>query len=255
MSEGAENQGIYTGFARGYDRVMRDVDYPRWANYILTLIRDFRFTGKKLLNLACGTGNMEMHWAAKGFQITGMDGSEEMVERARAKLPRAAKVRFEVGDMRTFELPETFDLVLCLYDSLNYLTRARDVQDCFRRVHAHLGKGGGFIFDVATETNILENFTQSTYAENFEDFAYIWDNEYNLRTKICRSDFHFFYRVDNSSGFQRFSETHYQKIYATRDLLRWLEEAGFECLAAYDGITRNAPDTAADRIHFVGRKI
>ncbi|MCG3196881.1 MAG: methyltransferase domain-containing protein [Candidatus Omnitrophica bacterium] len=255
MSEGPENQGIYTGFARGYDRVMRDVDYPKWAQHILSLIRDFRFAGKRLLNLACGTGNMEVYWAAKGFQVTGIDRSEEMVEMARAKLPRGCRVRFGIGDMRTFDLGETFDLALCLYDSLNYLTRAREVQDCFRRVHSHLKAGGGFIFDVATETNILENFTQSTYAENFEDFAYIWDNEYNMRTKICRSDFHFFYRVGRSSRFERFSETHYQKIYATRDLIRWLEDAGFECLAVYDGISRDYPDTAAERIHFVARRI
>jgi SAM-dependent methyltransferase len=254
-TDSPQNRAIYTGFARGYDRVMRDVDFRAWAEYILDLAEDFGIKSKRMLNLACGTGNTEETWLKRGCLVTGFDQSEEMIREAKRKVSPKAKVQFLVDDMRTFDLGETFDLAVCLYDSLNYLTSAEDVQACFARVAAHLPKRGGFIFDVATEANILENFTNITYAENFEDFAYVWENEYNIRSKICRSDFHFFYRDEASGAFHRFSETHFQKMYAVRDLLRWVKEAGFEFVGSFEGFSKNPPTAKSDRIHFVTRKI
>jgi SAM-dependent methyltransferase len=255
MAETPKNKKIYTGFAAGYDLVMRDVDYDRWAEHVLDLMQDFGIKGKRILNLACGTGCTELAWSKRGYEVTGLDQSSEMIERAREKAPARLKDRFLVADMRTFELGRTFDLIFCLYDSLNYLTSPQDVQACFRKVASHLNPGGGFIFDIATEANILENFTNTTYAENFEDFAYIWDNEYNIRTKICRSDFHFFYREPDSRAFTRRSEVHYQRIYASRELVKWLKEAGLVYVASFDGFTKNPPASHSERIHFLSRRV
>jgi SAM-dependent methyltransferase len=255
MIDGTENKDIYTGFAEGYDRVMRDVDFTAWAHHILELVQDHNFDiGRRVLNLACGTGNTESDWAEEGYEVTGIDQSSEMIALAERKTDPDLGVRYLVGDMRTIDLGEEFDLVCCLYDSLNYLTEPEDVQAFFERAAAHLVKGGCFIFDVATEANILDNFTSTTYTENTPDFAYIWENEYNLRSKICRSDFAFFYRDKETGLFTRRTETHYQRMYTTRDLTRWVKEAGFKLLGVYDGFTTNRPTSKSDRIHFVARK-
>jgi len=250
-----QNKDIYTSFARGYDVVMRDVDFPQWSEHVLRLIDHFEFNGKRLLNVACGTGNMEMTWAAAGYSIASVDRSLEMLEIARIKIPKSAAVELIQSDMTTLDLGEKFDLATCLYDSVNYLTNANDVRKFFHCAASHLATGGGFIFDVATEANILENFSQTTYAENFEDFAYIWDNEYNIRTKICKSDFHFFYKDPEDGSFRRQTEVHYQKIYTTRDLSKWLKQAGFEVLGVFDGFNFDSAGSSCDRIHFIARKL
>ncbi|MBK7496454.1 MAG: Trans-aconitate 2-methyltransferase [bacterium] len=255
MSEAPVNEGIYTGFAPGYDLVMKDVDYTAWAAYILDLLAHYSLKGKRILNLACGTGTTEMEWLTAGYQIVGIDQSEQMIQAAIRKNPPHKHLRFAVGDMRDIHLDETFDHVCCLYDSLNYLTRPADVISCFQAVAAHLEPGGAFIFDVATECNILENFTNITYAENFDDFAYIWENEYNIRTKICRSDFFFFSREPDGEAFRRSHETHFQRIYTTREILRWLKDTGFEHLGSFDGFTLNPPSPQSERIHFVARRL
>lgn len=251
MKSEFENEGIYTGFAKGYDAVMRDVDFEEWALHILRLRRQHGLKGNRILNLACGTGVMESTWASKKLSVHGIDQSREMIEQARRKNSDLAGVTFDVGDMRELDLGERFDLITCLYDSLNYLTDPEDVQRCFARVKAHLAPAGGFIFDVATEANILDNFTSTTYAENLDDFAYIWENSYNLKTKICRSDFAFFDRDPETDQFVRRMETHYQRMYTSRELTRWLRAAGLEVLAAYDGISFEPPHSGSDRIHFV----
>ncbi len=254
MTEFPENEGIYSGFARGYDLVMKDVDYSLWAQYVLDLLAHYQIKGRRILNLACGTGSTEAVWSSAGYRVTGIDQSAKMIEEAIRKNANLPRISFHVGDMRHLELNEEFDFVFCLYDSLNYLTHPRDVQACFRVAADHLRSGGGFIFDVATETNILENFTNTTYAENFENFAYIWENEYNIKTKICRSDFYFFIQTVGEAAFIRSHEVHFQRIYTNRELLKWLREAGFEFLGSYDGFTWNPPCASSERIHFVARK-
>jgi SAM-dependent methyltransferase len=254
LTRNPENQGIYTGFARGYDRIMEDVDFDAWAVHILELAEVHHLPTREILNLACGTGAAEPAWKRSGCVVTGVDQSEEMISIAREKNGDPEGERFLVGDMRRIQLGREFDLVCCLYDSLNYLTEPEDVLDCFSVAYDHLYPGGGFIFDVATEANILDNFSSTTYAENKEDFAYIWDNEYNLRTKICRSDFAFFYLDPRTGQFVRRCETHYQRMYTTRELSRWVKQAGLQLLGSYDGFTRRPPGSKSDRIHFVARK-
>lgn len=255
MSKTPINEGIYSGFASGYDLVMRDVDYNAWALYILDLLNHYSLKGNSILNLACGTGTTEPVWAAAGYKIVGIDQSEQMIDAAIRKNPDQKNLRFEVGDMRDIHIDGTFDHVCCLYDSLNYLTRPADVLSCFQAVAAHLKPGGAFIFDVATECNILENFTNITYAENFNEFAYIWENEYNIKTKICQSDFFFFSREPGQETFQRSHEVHYQRIYSTREILGWLKSSGFEHLGSFDGFTLNPPKPQSERIHFVARRL
>ena len=254
MTEVPKNEGIYSGFARGYDLVMKDVDYPRWAQYVLDLVDRYRIHGRKILNLACGTGSTEAVWSSAGYQVTGIDQSESMIAEALRKNASKPRLRFLVGDMRVLNLGQEFDFVFCLYDSLNYLTHPRDVRDCFQCAANHLRPGGAFIFDVATESNILQNFTNTTYAENFEDFAYIWENEYSIHTKVCRSDFYFFYRGAGASTFTRSHEIHYQRIYTNRELLKWLKESGFEFLGSFDGFTLDPPLPSSERVHYVARK-
>jgi ubiquinone/menaquinone biosynthesis C-methylase UbiE len=245
---------MYQRFAMIYDRVMRGVDYDTWADYLLNLASKYGFDYSHLCDLACGTGSMAMVLAEKGCRVLGVDLSASMLERAKVKskdYPEGS-LRWREGDLTEFELEESFPLITCLYDSLNYLLSEEAVEACLKRVFRHLRPGGGFIFDVTTEYNIIANFADYTFAENLEDCSYIWENQYDLLNKIISSDVTLFYR--DGDRFFKDVETHRQKIYSTPQIERMARAAGFEVLAAYDGITLNPPGPKSERVHFVCRK-
>ncbi|HOL95890.1 MAG TPA: class I SAM-dependent methyltransferase [bacterium] len=248
---------VYSAFAEIYDLVMRDVDYDSWARHVLDLAARYGIQVHKILELACGTGSMALRLAAQGYRVTGLDRSEEMLRRAREKTTAAnVEVPFCQGDMEEFSylaLGRDFDLVLCLYDSLNYLLTEEGIRRCFQEVNRHLRPAGGFIFDVTTEYNLLHNFSGFTFAENFEEASYIWENEYNLAQKICSSKVTIF--LQRHGRFQKHIEVHAQRVYATRLLMDLLQETGFEVLGTFHNLTLNPVKDECERIHFVCRKL
>ena len=150
---------MYAKFADIYDSVMRQIDYPMWANHVLDLAADHCQPLESVLSLACGTGSLEVELAEKGLQITCLDASEEMLEIAQTKFHRLSKpMPIVQARMSEFALEERFDLVLCLYDSLNYLLTREEVCQAFQRAFDHLRPEGIYIFDVTTEFNILQHF-------------------------------------------------------------------------------------------------
>ncbi len=247
----------YSAFAEIYDQVMKDVDYPHWAKHVLRLAKKYNFEGKRWLDLACGTGSTSLQLIGHGLDMTGVDFSPRMLEKGREKAEKKKmNLPLFVGGMDRFEqegLPRDFDVIICLYDSLNYLTEAEQVQSCFEQVSAHLRPGGGFIFDVTTEYNLIQNFAGYTFAENLDSASYIWENEYNIVNKLCRSRVTIF--MNREAGrYEKTIENHDQRVYRLKDLLVWLEDAGFENLGQYKDQTMEPPSQKCERIHFVARK-
>lgn len=253
MAKSTPSKDMYTTFARCYDIVMRDVDYRGWAKYVLDICKRFQFDHSSLLNLACGTGNLEMVLKNNVPDIVSVDIAGEMVERAREKFRKSnLSIPVHESSLQTFTADRTFGVVLCLYDSLNYLTEEAELLKAFRNVRRHLGVGGGFIFDVTTEYNIIKHFAQYTFAETFEDFAYIWENDYAIVDKLAVSDFTFF--IKNGKNYQRKEERHVQKLYPNARIRELLEKAGLEYLDMYSGMTFLPPARTTERVHFVARR-
>ncbi|MDX9755124.1 MAG: class I SAM-dependent methyltransferase, partial [bacterium] len=145
-------EAVYNAFADIYDEVMRDVDYASWARHIINLADRFEIQVDKILELACGTGSLAIHLAQLDFAITGIDRSEAMLHHAKEKSRQeGVSIPFHAASMQSFSsvsLDQDFDLILCLYDSLNYLLNEEDIHATFQEVTTHLRPGGAFIFDV-----------------------------------------------------------------------------------------------------------
>lgn len=246
---------MYDRFARIYDQVMRGVDYPAWSEYVLNLATKFGFDSRHLCDLACGSGSLALLLAKRGCQVLGVDRSQAMIEEARRKADdaKASGLRWKQADMVDFQLGERFPLMTCLYDSVNYLLSEEDIARCFERVREHLLHGGGFIFDITTEYNIVANFADYTFAENFEDFSYIWENRYNVVDKIISSDVTIFQK--EGDRFFKHVETHRQKIYPTDKILALARKGGFGVLGLFDGFTLNTPGPKVERVHFVCKRL
>lgn len=256
MKNERSTQIHYSAFAYIYDRVMRDVDYQNWTEHVIRLAKKFKFKGRHWLDLACGTGTTCLHLAERGYEMTGIDFSSDMLYLAREKArERRLPVVFHQGSMQQFtqeEVPDDFDVILCLYDSLNYLLKDADIRACFQEVYRHLRPGGGFIFDVTTEYNLLHNFAGYTFAENFDDASYIWENQYSVSTKLCRSKVTIY--TLQGDTYERAVENHDQRVYNLPDLMNWLEDAGFENLGQFKDVSLDPPEPKCERIHLVARK-
>jgi 2-polyprenyl-3-methyl-5-hydroxy-6-metoxy-1,4-benzoquinol methylase len=251
-----QEQPVYSAFAEIYDQVMRDVDYDSWAEHVLSLCRNAAVPVEKVLDLACGTGSLALRLARRGYHLTGVDQSADMLEQARLKFAdEGLEADFHQGRMNDFShlgLDRDYDLVTCLYDSINYLLEEAEVRHCFEQTCRHLHPGGVFICDVTTEYNLLQNFAGFTFAENLVNASYIWENEYDIVRKVCRSKVTMFIRRGNT--YRKQVENHVQRVYPSGQLTEWLRQSGYEVLGLFHNMTEMPPQERCERIHFVCRK-
>jgi ubiquinone/menaquinone biosynthesis C-methylase UbiE len=243
----------YTSFAAAYDRMMANVDYVRWANYVQKLFAHYNVRPKRVLDMACGTGSTTILLAEKGYQMSGTDRALEMLLSARDKAnEKGVPIHLWQQDMRHLAVAKPYDAVLCLYDSINYITTEEEMKQVFTRVSEALVPQGMFIFDVTTEYNIVKHFDKQTFAENNDDYSYVWRNLYFHKEKVCKTILTFFLR--EGSDFRRYEELHIQKIYSVAEIKRFLEQTGYKLLSSFDAFSFNRWGKASERINFTAVK-
>ncbi|NLV37499.1 MAG: class I SAM-dependent methyltransferase, partial [Clostridiaceae bacterium] len=147
-----ENRGviaIYRDFAFLYDRLMWDVDYIGWADYVEGMFERSKVNPRLIADLGCGTGSFCLEMAKRGYEMIGIDQSVEMLNCAKQKtLDAGADILYLNQDMTSFELYGTVDAITCLMDSVNYVTYKNDLKRLFRLVNNYLNPDGLFLFDI-----------------------------------------------------------------------------------------------------------
>ncbi len=183
--------------------------------------------GARLLDVGCGTGHVTRKLVERGYRVTGLDGSEEMLRYARENAPAA---EFLLEDARTFNLPPVFDGALSTFDSLNHIPERSGLQAVFERVAAALKPGGWFCFDMNMEPAYIAGWNGAT-GDSFDDHAYIWKNSYEPDLRRARFDATIF-RME-SGQWQRSDVTLWQYAYTQREIEEALEQAAFASHRAY----------------------
>ncbi len=248
---------MYESFAHLYDEFMQTIPADEWADYIEQLFEKHQLRPHLVLDLACGTGSLALELNRRGYDMIGVDGSEEMLQQAGEKAENAGKseeILFLLQDMREFELYGTVDAIVCTCDSLNYLLEEEDIRQVFALAENYLDQGGLFLFDMNTEYKYRQILGEQTFADTTEDGAFIWDNYFYEDEKINEYQVTFFEEMENGL-YRRSEETHYQKAYRPEDIRKWLEEAHLKVEGIYDSFTLNQPDEKSERITFVAREI
>ncbi|MGQ9523942.1 MAG: class I SAM-dependent DNA methyltransferase [Armatimonadota bacterium] len=241
----------FTEIAPWYDDLMANVPYESWVQYVETLVSRYDLRPRSVLDLACGTGRVSRILAQRGYEVVGVDGSPGMIQQAVAR-NADLDVTFYCQRMQDFDLNRQFDLVICLFDSLNYLTDPNDLQQAFCRVAEHLRPGGLFIFDMNAEAAFeLDLFTQSNLDRN-RKIQYAWRANYNRRTRICEVQMRF--RVSEGTGRREFHEVHRQRCYSVGEVRLALRNAGLNCLEVLEAFTLRPARKTSDRIYFVARR-
>jgi len=159
----------YAEFAGFYDQIMGDRS-PDVAR-VRSCITRFHPAAGSLLELGCGTGAM-LAGLAPAFEVTGVDRSPEMLAIAARTAPGA---RLILDDMTEFSLGARFDVVICVFDTLNHLPRLADWRAMFGRVHEHLAPGGLFTFDVNTTGRLRRLWHGAAFAMNFGEHSMMMD--------------------------------------------------------------------------------
>ena len=156
----------YDTFAALYDVFTAHHRYDEWTQALEGLARRHGLQGKRLLDVACGTGKSFLPFLDRGFEVCACDVSEEMVRRARAKCPPT--VRLAVHDMRTLPRLGTFDLVCCLDDAMNYLMSPDEVTSALRAMSRNLAPTGVLVFDVNSVRAYREFFAELSVVQSEE---------------------------------------------------------------------------------------
>ncbi|NLE13549.1 MAG: class I SAM-dependent methyltransferase [Clostridiales bacterium] len=227
----------YTAFARVYDK-LNAADYDAWVRCLHSLLLNHSLDGfevKTILDLACGTGRITAGLSALGYEMTGLDLSEDMLTEADARLNAGGhRVLLTRQDMRDFSLASPVDACVCCFDSINYLTKPSDVADCFARVYEALNSGGLFIFDVNTLLKYETVYALHDFIPEAEDGTLCaWRSDYNPNTRLCRFHLSIFEPCGDTGLWTRSDEVQKERAYTDRQLNGMLKPAGFEILAAY----------------------
>ncbi len=184
--------------------------------------------GGRILDLCCGTGQLVGELVQRGYRVTGVDGSEQMLTFARSIAPGA---EFIHADVRTVTLPPSHDAAVCLFDSLNHLMHPDELGTAFRNIRAALKAGAPFLCDFNMEPGYQARW-RGSFGITEVDHALVNRSSYDPQTRVARSDLTMF-RLDQGA-WQRSDVTLYQRCYAADDITAALRSAGFEEIAAFD---------------------
>ena len=239
----------YNDFAYIYDRLIRcDIDYDRWCDYIEILFSARGGMPRNICEIACGTGNITAELEARGYEMTGVDISADMLTVASGKLKSP---RLICADMARFRPARSYDAFLCMIDGINYCVTPKSVRDTFGNVRAGRKDGGVFIFDVSTEYKLKNILGSETYIHSEYDIFYSWQNEYHEKYNLSDMLLNFFVREGDM--YRRFEERHLQRGWSEAQLEKMLKDAGFTDIAVYDELTENPPRPDSERVVFVCR--
>lgn len=236
----------YDALASSYDDLMADGAYRRRADFLERMFRRGGRPVQSVLDLACGTGTIACLLAERGYEVIATDGSEEMLTQAAAK---AAGLEtpplFLQQSMPHLQLLQPVDAAVSTLDSLNYLTKKRDLQETFRRVYRWLRPGGQFIFDVNTPYK-LRRMDGEMYMDETEESFCVWRTFFSERTKVCTYQVDLFQqRLDGA--WERAFEEHRERAWEEEELRRYLTEAGFTRIAVTGDLSMRSPAADEDR--------
>lgn len=243
----------YGRFANLYDELMTDFNYEDWFKYIKEIFIKYNKNPKKVLEMACGTGNLSYYLAKEGYDLTCFDLSSDMLSRAYDKLRKYKNVDIMNQNMIDFNLKKSYEAVISICDSINYITKKEDLEKTFLNVWKHLEKDGIFIFDINSYYKLKYIIGNNTFIEDRENVFYTWENYYSEDEDICEFYLTFFFS-DNGINYERFNEEHIEKAYKVEEIEELLYKVGFSKVDYYKGFSFEKVDKETERINFVAIK-
>ena len=245
---------MYQDFAEIYDRLMENVDYDSWADYYVRLLSIYGVREGKICECACGTGSLTIPLYRAGFQMTGVDVSQEMLWQAAQKSRKQGiAIPYVRQDMRALNLHRPMDAVLATCDGVNYLLTEEDLLSFFRAAARAVRPGGALIFDVSTPWKMKNVLCTGLLGEDRENITYLGQNTWHEKRKTVEMDLVFFVR-DGDGTYRRIDERQHQRAWEQQELKEILWHAGFRAVSLYGDYSLNAAREDNHRWHIAATR-
>ena len=224
----------YADLAGFYDRFTAAHNHDAWAQTLELAALAHGLDGRRVLEVACGTGNLLVPFLERGYEVTGCDISPEMLELAKRKVGR--DVPLFVADVRRLPAVGRFDLALCIGDVFNYLLEVGDLDDALASIRAVLAPGGIALFDVNTLWSYRTVFATDRCFEDDRGLLTFRgrgrpDVEPGAQVESIVDAF-----TAENGHWTRATSRHVHRHHRDADIRRAIEAAGLRCIAAY-GVT------------------
>ncbi|MDB5097223.1 MAG: hypothetical protein JWM80_1644 [Cyanobacteria bacterium RYN_339] len=244
---------MYDALAEAYDLTGQSRFSLKMVGYMLEMLALRRFKGRKICDLACGTGAAAVALARRKFVVTGVDGSSAMLARAITRADRwDISVDWRQGDLTALDLPGGFDLATCFYDSLNHLTEPQQLRQAFFGVRRALAPGGLFFFDMNTPYALAQVWGQSVDSHLDERYARFWRTRYERESGLATLEAtYFLHRPDGR--YDRVEALHTARGYTPTEVRQMLEEAGLQLLEAYECLGFTPADEKTYRVAYLAQ--
>jgi len=242
----------YTEIASLYDKIMSHVNYMAWYRLIQRISRKYFNNSQtiRLLELGCGTGSLGAILKQQGPYI-GSDKSDSMLKVAQQK----ASAPFVCMDACYPAIKQQFDMIVFLYDGINYLTDYDTLCLFFKNIAPLLCSGGVLLFDVTTEYNSRRHFFDEKDFESFDTGCYLRHSYFDPLTHLQKNHFTFFYSIpSNQHLYHRSEELHTQRVYPVSQIESAINHSGFSIRGIWDGFSFRRYHSRSERIHILLQK-
>lgn len=241
----------FSKIAEYYDTIMKGIEYREWVTYTIELFKLFGHSPKRVLDLACGTGSATIELARRGFAVTAIDRSRQMLDVFRKKR-KPGEIEIIEADMESFRLSHPVDAVTCYFDSINYLVEERSLRRCFERVSETLAGEGIFVFDMNTIYGLEKVWGTNTLIREIDNIYSVWKSVYDASKHLSTLYLTLFVR--DGSTYTRVDEVHQERAYPLGEVKDMLKDAGFSNVDIYAHMTTSNFYDISSRVMVVAEK-
>ncbi len=246
----------YRSFAYFYDQLTENISYKKRAEYFDSLIKLHGGRKNILLDLACGTGSLSEEFSRMGYDVIGIDSSEDMLNAAiEKKIESGLNIQYLCQDMTKLDMFGTIDVTVCALDGINHLPDISAVRRTFERVSLFCEPEGLFIFDINTPHKHKDILGNNTFVYDMENVFCVWQNTYNggddSRVDMSLT---FFERIESGS-YERYEDGFSEIAFDENIIDGLLIKSGLEIAAKYDYDSFDPPRADSEKLVYVTRKV
>ena len=253
---------VFGNYARYYDLLYKDKDYEGEVSYIIGLIKRFGNDTKTILELGCGTGKHAVLLSSKGFDVHGVDMSEQMLESANKrksnlKEAQVAKLQFSLGDVCNIKLHKKFDAIISLFHVVSYQNTDEQFNKIFATAKGHIKPGGIFAFDVWHGPAVLYDppVVREKRLENVEiEVTRIAKPVIHSETNIVDVNYSIFVKDKKTDKIEEIKETHNMRYFFAPEIEKTAKKHGFEMIHGEEWLTSNKPSEKTWGVCYVAKK-